>query len=351
MSARLSKSLAALAVSAAMAPAAHALNFVFTNTGSTPMTAQQTAALQAAGNYWSSKLSDPVTIYFGVSFDALGSGVLGQASSLLYVKSYADVRNLLSADKTTAADATAVASLQAGNALSFWSTQGDGSARFDSDGSANNTGLLVSTANLKALGVKVNTAADAPDAHLSFSKDLPFSYSRVGGTPGGQYDFITVAEHEIGHALGFTSGVDGIDYCLDHASGCGLSGAANQFEDGEWFTTLDLFRYSAPGKLDLRVGGSPYFSINGGASAIESFSTGSAHGNGSQASHFGTSHLTLMRPTISAGTSYDATPADLLAFDAIGWDVATAVPEPTAMAMLLAGLGVIGLRTQRRVKA
>ena len=70
------------------------------------------------------------------------------------------------------------------------------------------------------------------------------------------------------------------------------SGAANQFEDGEWFTTLDLFRYSAPGKLDLRVGGSPYFSINRGASAIESFSTGSAHGNGSQASHFGTSHLT-----------------------------------------------------------
>jgi hypothetical protein len=350
MSARLSKCLAALAVSAAMAPAAHALNFVFTNTGSTPMTAQQMAALQAAGNYWSSKLSDPVTIYLGVSFDSLGSGVLGQASSLLYVKSYADVRNLLSADKTTAADTTAVASLQAGNALSFWSTQGNGSARFDNDGSANNAGLLVSAANLKALGVKVNTTADAPDAHLSFSKDLAFSYSRVGGTPGGQHDFITVAEHEIGHALGFTSGVDSIDYCLDHAAGCGLSGAANQFEDSEWFTTLDLFRYSAPGKLDLQVGGSPYFSINGGASAIESFSTGDAHGNGFQASHFGTSHLTLMRPTISAGVSYDAMPADLLAMDAIGWDVATAVPEPASMAMLLAGLGVIGLRAQRRTK-
>ena len=142
-------------------PAAHALNFVFTNTGSTPMTAQQTAGLQAANDYWSSKLSDPVTIYFWVSLP-WAVACSGQASSLLYVKSYADVRNLLSADKTTAADATAVASLQAGNALSFWSTQGDGSARFDSDSSANNTGLLVSTANLKALGVKVNTAAMRP---------------------------------------------------------------------------------------------------------------------------------------------------------------------------------------------
>ena len=54
-----------------------------------------------------------------------------------------------------------------------------------------------------------------------------------------------------------------------------------------------------------------------------------------------------MRP-ISAGTSYDATPADLLAFDAIGWDVATAVQRPTAMAVLLAGLGVIGLRAAAR---
>jgi hypothetical protein len=57
-----------------------------------------------------------------------------------------------------------------------------------------------------------------------------------------------------------------------------------------------------------------------------------------------------MRPTISAGVSYDAMPADLLAMDAIGWDVATAVPEPASMAMLLAGLGVIGLRAQRRTK-
>lgn len=348
MSARFKKCLAALAVSVAMAPAAHALNFVFTDTGSSPMTAQQLSALQAAGNYWSSKLSDPVTIYMGVSFDSLGGGVLGQASSLLYVKSYAEVRSLLSADKTSADDITAVASLQAGSSLSFWSTQGDGSSRFDSDGSANNAGLLLSAANLKALGVAVSTTADAPDAHLSFSKDFAFSYSRVGGTPAGQYDFITVAQHEIGHALGFLSGVDRIDYCLDHAAGCALSGAADQFEESEWFTTLDLFRYSAPGALDLRVGGSPYFSIDGGASAIESFSTGDAHGNGYQASHFGTAHLTLMRPTISSGGFYDATPADLQAFDAIGWNVATPVPEPAGAALLMAGLGIVALRAQRR---
>lgn len=350
MHAHLNRCLAALAVSAGLTPAAHALDFVFTDTGSTPMTAQQMAALQTAASYWSSKLSDPITVYLGVSFEALGGGVLGQASSLYYVRSYADVRNLLTLDKTSAADQSAVASLQPGSALSFWSTQGDGSSRLDNDASANNSGLLVSAANLKALGAAVGTTAEAPDGHLSFSKDFAFSYSRAGGTPSGQHDFITVAEHEIGHALGFTSGVDRIDYCLDHAAGCALSGAPDQFEESEWFTTLDLYRYSAPGALDWRVGGAPYFSIDGGASPIESFSTGEAHGNGYQASHFGTSHLTLMRPTINAGVAYDATTADLLALDAIGWDMATAVPEPSRLALLMAGLGLVGLLAQRRAR-
>ncbi|MFX7977167.1 NF038122 family metalloprotease, partial [Acinetobacter baumannii] len=85
---------------------------------------------------------------------------------------------------------------------------------------------------------------------------------------GNKTDFITVAEHEIGHALGFVSGVDDIDFCIDNSAQCGLSNTVGRFENAPWYTPLDLFRYSAPGVLNVAVGGSPYFSVDGGATSI-----------------------------------------------------------------------------------
>ena len=108
------------------------------------------------------------------------------------------------------------------------------------------------------------------------------------------------------------------------------------------------YRYSAPGVLDMRVGGSPYFSIDAGASSIETFSTGAAHGNGWQASHFGPGVRNLMRPFVRNGEFYDATANDLAALDVIGWDPASPVPEPRSAALLLAGLGVVVFAASRR---
>lgn len=345
---------AAVVTLAGLAGPAHALNFVFTDVSQGgAMSAVQLAAFQTAATYWESRFSDPTTVYIDIAFDDLGPNILGGTRSTFTTANYSDVRTALTLDATSALDAVAVANLQAGPALAFQATQGNLRSRYDDDGSTNNTLLGLTTANAKAMGLTVGTGAGNADANITFATGFAdvFDYTRDGVTGADEIDFITVAQHEIGHALGFTSGVDDIDYCAGFAGArrCGLRGV-DRFEDDWWYEPLDLFRFSEEGLMDVRVGQDAYFSVDGGATAIESFSTGSFHGNGWQASHFGPDVQNLMRPFVGDGEAYDATYADLAAFDAIGWNVA-AVPEPGTYAMMLLGLaGVASLARRRRAR-
>lgn len=345
--------LLALALAAA-SPASRALTFQFNDVTAGGMRAEQLAAFNSAASFWSSRLSDPVTVYIDISFASLPPHVLGGTHLNATTASYSTVRGLLAADATSALDASAVAHLQAGPALSFRATQGDLTTRFDNDGSINNQLLGVTTANAKAMGLAVTTDVAHPDASIQFGTFFDtnnvFSYSRAGGAAAGKYDFISVAEHEIGHALGFVSGVDDIDVCAGAANRCQLANpnSATTFENAAWYTPLDLFRYSAAGVLDLRVGQAAYLSVDGGASAVASMSTGQFNGDGYQASHFIFSQLALMRPGVPSGVAYDLTAEDLAAMDAIGWNTSP-VPEPQTPALMLLGLaGLAGLRARQR---
>jgi hypothetical protein len=302
---------------------AGALTFTLHNIGGVTPGSQAEAGFERATALWQSFLGDAVTIRLDVGFSSLGPGILGSTGSAGKVVSYSAVRAALTADQSSSDDATAVASLSAGSSLSFFTDNSAGARVFDSDGSSNNSYLSVNTANLKALGITTDANGrpvdtGAADGSISFSSDFTWDFDPGNGITAGAIDFVGVAVHEIGHALGFESGVDIVDYY----SGFG-PGAPLNLNPYAIFSTLDLFRYSGAGVRDLSYGGTKYFSLNGGLTNLALFSTGDFQGDGNQASHWKDGlGIGIMDPTsVPAGQANVVTSRDIQAMDVIGWNL------------------------------
>ncbi|MEQ9001241.1 MAG: NF038122 family metalloprotease [Coleofasciculus sp. B1-GNL1-01] len=315
--------LTALAVAVEIsfgATAAQALQFNFSPSSGTSQ--QAIDGFTAAGDFWSDQFTDDITVNIDIGFESLGSGILGQASSNTVGSRYSTVRNALSNDRLSTDDNTAVANLQKGSFLDFLTTDPfSGKTIRDNNFTANNYYLDINRANAKALGL-LSGNHSSTDATIKFNSDFNFDFNPSNGISNNAVDFMGVAVHEIGHALGFVSGVDIVDYYSEDGPGAPLS-----LDRYRIFSPLDLFRYSEnsanQGILDLAAGSKAYFSIDGGDTNLGLFSTGSYNGDGRQASHWKDNRsLGIMDPTAARGELLSISDLDLQAFDVIGWNLA-----------------------------
>lgn len=282
-----------------------------------------------AAAVWQSAFDDDVTVRLEIDFDSLAPGILGGTLPQTGLHSYSSVRSSLLGDVSSDDDSLSSSSLQASSDVDLLlnrtlnNPNGTGSAvpYLDNDGDANNTQINLTRANAKALGL-VSAHSTALDAFIVFSDLFSWDFDSSNGIGSSAFDFVAVAAHEIGHALGFRSGVDVLDTNSPNGS--------TYFNDNAFtfVSSLDLFRFSSTsyglgaGIIDWTADSrTKYFSLDGGSTQLATFSTGVVHGDGQQASHWkdGLS-LGLMDPTLAAGIAGIVTALDVTALDVIGWD-------------------------------
>ncbi len=335
------------------------MSFNLTNGGGA--TPQMMAGFQEAGAMWGALFTDPITINVRVNAASLAVGAVGHTETYYDPYTYTSVRAALVNGKQSADDFSSSSKLQAGPAISMLinrtanNPNGVVSATpyFDTGlggpgqaGTENNSTIRVTSANAKALGLILGNTAGL-DGIVTFSNLAIFDFDRSNGISATKVDFVGAAVHELGHLMGFVSGVDVL---VGNGAAPGLADNKLKF-----VTPLDLFRFSS---RSIGTGGDvgvidwaddstkKYFSVDGGVTEVSEFSTGATY----EASHWKYNMgLGLMGPTAGAGNLLSLSSNDIRAFDVMGYDLA--VPEPSTAALLGAAcVGGLVWGRRRRVR-
>ncbi len=303
------------------------------------------AAFNRAAQAWEARISNPVTITINADLASLGSGIIGSASSVILQGEYSEIRDQLVSNATKPITASLPTAAQ------FSATVPAGTSY---------NGMVLGTkANLKAMGFGgLDEDFGISDATITFSNSFSFDYDNSDGVGAGMMDFETVAAHEIGHALGFTSIVDSVN------------AGATSFGP----MVLDLYRFanntaadpSTTGEFtnfsrNLVPGTDAITDIINGFAAERRMSTGVSSmtfpgTDGRQASHWKADELTgeyigMMDPTLEFGVAQSLTEADFEALGLIGYNISPVPEFSNGIFGLACVLSALGLRRRRAAHA
>ncbi|MBD2204750.1 hypothetical protein H6G33_13760 [Calothrix sp. FACHB-1219] len=226
-----------------------------------------------------------------------------------------------------------------------------GNRILDNNDNYNNKTIWLSTANAKALNLIAGNESGV-DAQIylgksmlnsngelinysqwlaqqsgvaNFVQDSIWDFSRVyspeATVASNKFDFLSIAQHEIGHVLGVVSGVDVLESLVDTVTPD--NSLSLQDNDLTFVSPIDLFRYSNISKnqgiFDWSYGNGKYFSLDGGKTRIANFDGGDY-----QTSHWSASEgeiLGIMHPVLKTGEKLEISNLDLQLLDVIGWDI------------------------------
>ncbi|ELS00659.1 putative calcium-binding protein [Xenococcus sp. PCC 7305] len=299
------------------------INFVYTP----DVSFEQMIGYEIASIIWGKLFADDVEVnILAKTTDQLNSNVIGGAIPEFHEQHYALFLEYYEADITSIEDQMAFNALQKGNTIDFL---------LDGDLVGGNTKLKLTTALAKALGMTEAISLDRYvldesenfiDGTIMMNQDFAWDFNYLRDSEGEEdtLDFLSVALHETGHILGFTSS---LDFSLQEET---LHSGRTELSN---FSPLDLFRFSAgslaqenpDGKVnDLSIGETAWFSTDGGETLSAKMSTGKK-GDGFQASHWERRYdpLGIMDPTLWYQERVSITDLDVLAFDLMGYDLSS----------------------------
>ncbi len=311
-------------------------------------TLQQMIGFEMAGRVWGKYLTDNTTINLQVGVSSsLGSNVIGGALPAMRAsQNYLDYRKALNNGPKSTDDTTAINSLP--NATTYTTN-----FAFINNYTLNYKTESRSTVNMtravaKAAGITLTDGSTALDGYILFSNlanttangqpvRWSYDFTRSGTQAANTLDFLSTAIHEIGHVLGFVSGIDqpglyGMETDWNStpdpsSTQAYMTGMSNRLQ---YTNPLDLFRYSDVNTRNMTYGQEfgfqKYLSFDGGVTNIVQFATGLDtynNGDGYQASHWKSGTTSIMSPTLSLAQRRSISALDLRAMDVIGWDIAS----------------------------